>query len=259
MFLQYRQRTDERPVREIYFCLPGDHAAGQRAEGVLRCPGHIVSGQLVERRHEQDPAPFCPLVIISRETDAAFIERGMDIRRRSERASDLVLQVDHRMVMPGHDQPACQVWSRVGMPMDISGAIDHGPVPGKNLLWLKEPLYSGIVVSRYDLETDQFTQTGNGLRKLPVFLPAGERNIVFYIAKEEQEIGIDSPDAGCKPLQALGAPAPEIQPVPGHIRLDTEMEVCRDQYANGADDYKGRAVSDELKYHNGLNTFLAGW
>jgi hypothetical protein len=176
----------------------------------------------------------------------------------TKRASDLVHQRDKRMVMAGNDQVSGQVRGGIGMPVDIPDAVDQCPVDREELVRIEEPLETRIMVPREYPEGDLLPERRDHGRKFAELLPGGQWDAMLHVAEKYEEIRVGLVDAAEESLLAFFAPAGEMEPVCGHIRLDSEVKVCGNEYPAGTFDHQRRAGCNKFQSHNSLITPLEG-
>lgn len=88
-----------------------------------------------------------------------------------------------------------------------------------------------------------------GPRGVPGLLPARDRDVVFDVSEEDEEVWFRLLDAGEHPIPSGGAPACHVDAVTFEARFDAHVQIGDDQHAPVTFDQEGGAVFDKMKAH----------
>jgi len=90
---------------------------------------------------------------------------------------------------------------------------------------MEKLLDTRVVVSRGDEKGDFRPYLFEQLRDFPQFLPRCERDAMLDVPQEHERVRLRRFDAGNEPVDPLPALAPDMDPVAGEGRLDSQVQV----------------------------------
>jgi hypothetical protein len=161
--------------------------------------------------------------------------------------------------MTADHEPSGQFRVRVGVSVQVPDAVNNRSLPREDLPGFTKTLNAGIVVPGQNPDRKKRAKTFKYLRDLPVLLPAGERDTVLDVPEKDEAVRLGIPYASYDPFGPFTASALEIKAMPGHIGLDTQVEIRDHKYPSCFFYEEGGAFRMKLQSHRIFMTSLDGW
>jgi len=252
------ERADERPIGKDDLGVVRDDMAGERGCRVSDDLEDIIAGDLIERRHEEDPRCHTRL-LLSCQPECTTIDASPQVSRGLEGTADIISEGEEGVVVSDNHEMTGKCRRRVHVAVEVPDPVNNCAFLCADLRGLEVPLDTDIVVTGEYPQGDPVTQCLEEPGQFKIFLAGESRDTVLDVPEQYKAIGIHAIHNLKQPLQPDLAPAPEVEPVQRELRLNAEMEIRYNEIPLFSCYDQGRAVADKFQVHNGFTNPFWGW